>query len=95
MAEHEYFAGDFSFADIQMSFPLEALQSRLQGKYPHIQAFYTVFSKDLHFKKRDKRELVLTKGIVLIFKRKGTNICSFFIFTLLAFDHDRINATML
>ncbi|EOZ5422157.1 TPA: glutathione S-transferase, partial [Acinetobacter baumannii] len=25
--------------DIQMSFPLEALQSRLQGKYPHIQAF--------------------------------------------------------
>ncbi|HDU8334088.1 TPA: glutathione S-transferase family protein, partial [Acinetobacter baumannii] len=39
LAEHEYFAGDFSFADIQMSFPLEALQSRLQGKYPHIQAF--------------------------------------------------------
>ena len=39
LAEHEYFAGDFSFADIQMSFPLEALQSRLQGKYPNIQAF--------------------------------------------------------
>lgn len=44
MAEHEYFAGDFSFADIQMSFPLEALQSRLQGKYPNIQAFFTSYS---------------------------------------------------
>ena len=27
LAEHEYFAGDFSFADIQMSFLLEALQN--------------------------------------------------------------------
>ena len=39
LSSHDYFAGQFSFADIQMSFPLQALQSRIKGKYPHIQAF--------------------------------------------------------
>ncbi|WHP04435.1 MULTISPECIES: glutathione S-transferase family protein [Acinetobacter] len=39
LAKHEYFAGDFSFADIQMAFPLIAIQNRLHGKYPNIQAF--------------------------------------------------------
>lgn len=39
LSEHDYFAGDFSFADIQMAFPLIAIQNRLHGKYPHIQAF--------------------------------------------------------
>jgi glutathione S-transferase len=39
LASHDYFAGEFSFADIQMSFPLEALLSRTQGRYPNIQAF--------------------------------------------------------
>lgn len=39
LGEHDYFAGDFSFADIQMAFPLIAIQKRLHGKYPNIQAF--------------------------------------------------------
>lgn len=39
LENNKYFAGEFSFADIQMAFPLVAMQSRLQGKYPHIQAF--------------------------------------------------------
>ena len=37
--EHDYFAGDFSFADIQMSFPVVALQERIGGKYPKMKAY--------------------------------------------------------
>ena len=55
LAEHEYFAGDFSFADIQMSFPLEALQSRLQGKYPNIQAFLHRIRRRVAFQKAKKK----------------------------------------
>ena len=39
LSEHDYFAGYFSFADIQMSFPLEAMQSRTCQSYPAIQAY--------------------------------------------------------
>ena len=39
VSEHEYFAGDFSFADIQMSFPIVALQERIGGKYPKMKAY--------------------------------------------------------
>ncbi|PJG42920.1 glutathione S-transferase [Acinetobacter tandoii] len=39
LASHDYFAGTFSFADIQMSFPLQALMTRTHGNYPNIQAF--------------------------------------------------------
>ena len=39
LSEHDYFAGHFSFADIQMSFPLEAMQSRTGQSYPAIQAY--------------------------------------------------------
>lgn len=39
LAEHDYFAGDFSFADIQMAFAIVALQPRLAGKYPHLKAY--------------------------------------------------------
>lgn len=39
LASHDYFAGIFSFADIQMSFPLQALMTRAHGNYPNIQAF--------------------------------------------------------
>lgn len=39
LASHDYFAGTFSFADIQMSFPLQALITRAHGNYPNIQAF--------------------------------------------------------
>ncbi len=39
LAQHDYFAGDFSFADIQMSFPIVALQERVAGQYPQLKAF--------------------------------------------------------
>lgn len=39
LSKHHYFAGAFSFADIQMSFPLEAILTRTTGQYPNIQAF--------------------------------------------------------
>ncbi|HCK31009.1 MAG TPA: glutathione S-transferase [Acinetobacter ursingii] len=41
LSQHDYFAGQFSFADIQMSFPLEAILTRTTGQYPNIQAFLT------------------------------------------------------
>ena len=39
LAQHDYFAGNFSFADIQMSFPIVALQERVAGQYPQLKAF--------------------------------------------------------
>lgn len=39
LTEHEYFAGAFSFADIQMTFPLQAISKRTQLDIPHIRAF--------------------------------------------------------
>lgn len=39
LQQHDYFAGSFSFADIQMSFPLFALEQRLKGQYPAIQRY--------------------------------------------------------
>jgi len=45
LSEHDYFAGHFSFADIQMSFPLEAMQSRTGQSYPAIQAYLKRVSK--------------------------------------------------
>ena len=39
LSKHNYFAGQFSFADIQMSFPLEAMMTRITGQFPQIQAF--------------------------------------------------------
>ena len=39
LAQHDCFAGDFSFADIQMSFPIVALQERVAGHYPQLKAF--------------------------------------------------------
>lgn len=39
LTQHEYFAGRFSFADIQMSFPLEAIASRTGQNYPAISAY--------------------------------------------------------
>lgn len=41
LKHHDYFAGEFSFADIQMSFPLMALQERVKGKYPQLQKYLT------------------------------------------------------
>lgn len=39
LRQHDYFAGDFSFADIQMSFPIIALQDRVAGKYPQLKVY--------------------------------------------------------
>ena len=39
LSTHEYFAGDFSFADIQMSFPIVAMQERIKGKKPKLEAY--------------------------------------------------------
>ena len=39
LSQHEFVAGDFSFADIQMSFPLIAIQERTGGEFPQIQAY--------------------------------------------------------
>ncbi len=39
LGKHEWFSGDFSMADIMMSFPLEAAATRVKGSRPHIAAF--------------------------------------------------------
>lgn len=40
LGTHDWFSGDaLSGADIQMSFPLEAAQSRIKGDFPHIAAW--------------------------------------------------------
>ena len=38
-SQHQYAAGEFSFADIQMSFPMMAMQQRTQNKMPQIAAY--------------------------------------------------------
>lgn len=37
--QHDYVAGAFSFSDIQMSFPILAMQQRLKGQYSAINAY--------------------------------------------------------
>lgn len=39
LSEHDYFAGDFSFADIQMSFPVIAMRERVQEKCPNMLSY--------------------------------------------------------
>jgi glutathione S-transferase len=39
LSQHDFLVDEFSFADIQMSFPLQALQQRTQQVYPHISAY--------------------------------------------------------
>ncbi|ENU31833.1 hypothetical protein F991_00147 [Acinetobacter sp. CIP-A165] len=57
LSEHDYFAGDFSFADIQMAFPLIAIQNRLHGKYPHIQAFVQRVQERAAFQRTEQKSL--------------------------------------
>ena len=57
LSEHDYFAGEFSFADIQMAFPLIALQKRLHGKYPHIQAFVQRIQERAAFQRAEQKSL--------------------------------------
>lgn len=61
LAEHDYFAGQFSFADIQMSFPLQALQLRSPGKYPYIQAFLQRISSRPAFQQALRKEQALER----------------------------------
>lgn len=57
LSKHDYFAGEFSFADIQMAFPLIALQKRLHGKYPNIQAFVQRIQQRPAFQKAEQKSL--------------------------------------
>ena len=57
LGEHDYFAGDFSFADIQMAFPLIAIQKRLHGKYPNIQAFVHRVQQRSAFQRAEQKSL--------------------------------------
>jgi glutathione S-transferase len=38
-SQHDYAAGEFSFADIQMSFPVVAMQQRTKNKTPHLATY--------------------------------------------------------
>lgn len=57
LSEHDYFADEFSFADIQMAFPLIALQKRLHGKYPNIQAFVQRIQERAAFQRAEQKSL--------------------------------------
>lgn len=57
LSEHDYFAGEFSFADIQMAFPLIALQKRLHRKYPNIQAFVQRIQERAAFQRAEQKSL--------------------------------------
>ena len=61
LSEHDYFAGDFSFADIQMAFPLIAIQNRLHGKYPHIQAFVQRVSERFAYQHAKRKSIDSTE----------------------------------
>lgn len=49
LKNNEYFAGEFSFADIQMSFPLIAIQERMGKKYPNIEKFVQRITQRPHY----------------------------------------------
>lgn len=50
LADNTWFAGDFSAADIQMSFPLEAASSRIEiNQYRNIQAFIERCRQNPHY----------------------------------------------
>ncbi|WP_374667108.1 glutathione S-transferase family protein [Acinetobacter sp.] len=59
LSAHDYFAGAFSFADIQMGFPLQAMQSRAPGQYPQIQAFVQRISSRPAFQRALLKEKML------------------------------------
>ncbi|KGT46873.1 MULTISPECIES: glutathione S-transferase [Acinetobacter] len=59
LSEHEYFAGRFSFADIQMSFPLEAILTRTGKRYPAIEAYLDRLShRPAYFRAMSKEEVL-------------------------------------
>lgn len=56
LGKHDYFAGDFSFADIQMGFPLQALQSRTGHHYLQIAAYLARVEQRPAFQRARERE---------------------------------------
>ncbi|MDN5511857.1 glutathione S-transferase [Acinetobacter sp.] len=60
LSKHEYFAGSFSFADIQMWFPLDAIQSRTSGSYPHIAQYLKRLEERPAFQRARFKEQGLT-----------------------------------
>jgi glutathione S-transferase len=51
LSQHDYFAGDFSFADIQMSFPVVAMQERVKAHNPQMVAYAQRIQQRPAFKK--------------------------------------------
>lgn len=51
LSQHDYFAGDFSFADIQMSFPMVAMQERVKAHNPQMVAYVQRIQQRPAFKK--------------------------------------------
>ncbi|MFH7805240.1 glutathione S-transferase [Acinetobacter sp. YH16039] len=60
LSTHEYFAGTFSFADIQMWFPLDAIQSRTSGSYPNITKYLKRLEERPAFQRARFKEQSLT-----------------------------------
>lgn len=58
-SSHEFVADSFSFADIQMSFPLLAMQERMGKQWPHIQAFAQRIQARPAFQRALKKERAL------------------------------------
>ena len=62
LAKNNYFAGDFSFVDIQMSFPLMAIQDRMGGDYPNISTYLERVKQRVAFNRVKIREQNLSKS---------------------------------
>lgn len=59
LAKHDYFADSFSFADIQMSFPLLAIEERTGNSSPQIRAFAERIRQRPAFQRALKKEQML------------------------------------
>ena len=51
LSQHDYFAGDFSFADIQMSFPVVAMHERVKAHNPQMVTYAQRIQQRPAFKK--------------------------------------------
>lgn len=84
LSKHDYFAGEFSFADIQMAFPLIALQSVYMENIQIFKPLYNVFNSVQLSKKLNKKALILNVHNVLIKTKKRNDLS--FLFYVLSFD---------
>ncbi|MEB5476831.1 glutathione S-transferase [Acinetobacter pollinis] len=61
LADHEYLAGEFSFADIQMSFPLDVLAKKVSLNIPNIKRYLArIEERDAYRIARVKEKLETT-----------------------------------